>query len=113
MSTVGQKEHATQNRVIKLFRERLDYTYLCNWEEEERAMPVEDGLLCAYLTKAGCSCFTPTVDSETPERLSGTNPPVEAGVCHRRNSFLFRQEVQVHAELAEASPGIEQFAGEL
>ena len=41
MTTVGQKERATQNRVIKLFHDRLEYTYLGNWEEEERAMPVE------------------------------------------------------------------------
>ncbi len=55
MSTVGQKERATQNRVIKLFQDRLGYTYLGNWEDEERAMPVEDGLLYAYLQKAGYS----------------------------------------------------------
>jgi type I site-specific restriction-modification system R (restriction) subunit len=55
MTTVGQKERATQNRVIRLFQERLGYRYLGNWEEEERAMPVEDGLLCDYLTKTGYS----------------------------------------------------------
>ena len=36
MSDVGQKERATQNRVVQLFKEQLDYTYLGNWEEGER-----------------------------------------------------------------------------
>ena len=51
MSTVGQKERATQNRVIKLFRERLNYTYLGNWEDEELFRPIENDLLLAYLKK--------------------------------------------------------------
>ena len=51
MSDVGQKERATQNRVIRLFKERLGYAYLGNWEESERSMPVEDGLLCGYLER--------------------------------------------------------------
>ncbi|MDF7824687.1 HsdR family type I site-specific deoxyribonuclease [Pontiellaceae bacterium B12227] len=51
MSEVGQKERATQNRVVKLFQDQLKYDYLGNWEEGERTMPVEDGLLCDYLTR--------------------------------------------------------------
>ena len=34
MSTVGQKERATQNRVVNLFRQ-LGYTYLGNWETRD------------------------------------------------------------------------------
>jgi len=51
MSDVGQKERATQNRVIRLFRDRLKYDYLGNWEDGERSMPVEDRLLCDYLAR--------------------------------------------------------------
>jgi len=47
MSDVGQKERATQNRVVKLFQDRRNNTYIGNWEEDERTMPVEDGLLLA------------------------------------------------------------------
>ena len=32
MSIVGQIERATQDRVVRLFRERLGYQYLGNWE---------------------------------------------------------------------------------
>src|ERR1035437_8497535 len=35
MSTIGQKERKTQQRVVKLFREKLGYAYLGNWEERE------------------------------------------------------------------------------
>lgn len=49
MSNVGQRERATQNRVVKLFQEQLDYTYLGNLETEERTMPVEDGLVLVYM----------------------------------------------------------------
>lgn len=51
MSDVGQKERATQDRVVKLFQERLGYSYLGNWIDEERGLPVEDGLLCDYLER--------------------------------------------------------------
>lgn len=33
MTTIGQIERATQNRIVKLFREQLGYDYLGNWEE--------------------------------------------------------------------------------
>ncbi len=35
MSTIGQKERKTQQRVVKLFRETLGYAYLGNWEERD------------------------------------------------------------------------------
>ena len=41
MSTVGQKERATQNRVVKLFRYALEYTYLGNWEKRPGNSAVE------------------------------------------------------------------------
>ncbi len=53
MSEVGAKESATQARVIKLFQNRLDYTYLGNWIEGERSIPVEDKRLWAFLERRG------------------------------------------------------------
>jgi len=35
MSTVGQKEKKTQQRVVKLFRERLGYDDLGDWTDRE------------------------------------------------------------------------------
>jgi type I restriction enzyme, R subunit len=49
MSNVGQVERETQNRVVKLFRERLGYDYLGNWEYREGNSNVEVDLLAANL----------------------------------------------------------------
>ena len=32
MSSIGQPERATQNRVIALFRDELDYHYVGDWD---------------------------------------------------------------------------------
>ena len=56
MSTIGQKERKTQQRVVKLFRETLGYAYLGNWEEREDNRNIEPELLRAWLKQQG----TPT-----------------------------------------------------
>jgi type I restriction enzyme R subunit len=53
MSTVGQKEGKTQQRVVKLFRETLGYVYLGNWEERPDNRNVEPELLRAWLKRQG------------------------------------------------------------
>src|SRR2546421_10155300 len=55
MSTVGQIEHATQNRVIKLFREQLGYTYLGNWEVRQDNGNIEERYLRPFLKRQGYS----------------------------------------------------------
>ncbi len=55
MSDVGKPERKTQDRVVALFREQLNYTYLGNWEERPENSNVEPELVSAYLTKAGYS----------------------------------------------------------
>jgi type I restriction enzyme R subunit len=56
VSTVGQPERATQNRVIALFRDELHYRYLGDWTDRDGNSNIEEGLLTAYLTKSG---YTP------------------------------------------------------
>jgi len=60
MSTVGQPERATQDRVIALFRDELGYRYLGDWTDRYGNSNVEEGLLSAWLTKRGY----------TPEQIS-------------------------------------------
>ncbi|MFN9557059.1 MAG: hypothetical protein ACK56B_00555, partial [Dolichospermum sp.] len=49
MSEVGQSERATQNRVVQLFQQQLDYTYLGNWHKRDNNSNVESDLLTTFL----------------------------------------------------------------
>lgn len=51
MSNVGQLERATQNRVVMLLHNELQYEYLGHWEDRDNNSNVEEGLLRAWLTK--------------------------------------------------------------
>ena len=53
MTQIGQRERATQNRVVKLFRDTLGYEYLGNWIDREGNSNVETELLRTYLKKRG------------------------------------------------------------
>lgn len=53
MNTIGKPERTTQNRILGLFRDRLGYAYLGDWSERAGNSNIEEGLLTAYLTRAG------------------------------------------------------------
>jgi type I restriction enzyme R subunit len=51
--TVGQLERKTQDRVVGLFRDRLGYDYLGNWEEREGNANIEEEYLRPFLARSG------------------------------------------------------------
>lgn len=55
MNKVGQKERATQNRIVTLLtdKSKLDYTYLGFWEERENNSNIEEAELKKYLLGTG------------------------------------------------------------
>ncbi|MBC9954734.1 HsdR family type I site-specific deoxyribonuclease [Leucobacter sp. cx-42] len=53
MSDVGQIERFAQNRVVKLFKDHLDYDYLGNWEYRENNSNIEQSLLVQNLKARG------------------------------------------------------------
>lgn len=55
MSNVGQLERKTQNRLVKFFKEQLDYDYLGNWEYREGNSNIEKDLLTKWLKGRGIS----------------------------------------------------------
>jgi type I restriction enzyme R subunit len=60
VSTVGQRERITQNRVVKLFQTHLGYTYLGNWEHRPNNRNIEPDRLRQWLTRQGVSA--PLID---------------------------------------------------
>ncbi|MCC4264752.1 HsdR family type I site-specific deoxyribonuclease [Oceanimonas baumannii] len=55
MSTVGQRERETQNRVVRFFQNELGYDYLGNWQDREGNRNIEAGVLEAWLQQRGVS----------------------------------------------------------
>lgn len=53
MSTVGQKERATQNRIVSLFRKDLGYRYLGDWQDRDGNRNVEVEILAGWLRGRG------------------------------------------------------------
>ena len=55
MGEVGDLERVTQNRVVKLFKEQLEYRYLGNWEKRPNNSNIKAGILQEYLARQGYS----------------------------------------------------------
>ena len=55
MSDIGKSERVTQNRVIALFRDELEYRYLGDWCDRDGNSNVEEGLLTDFLKRSGYS----------------------------------------------------------
>ena len=55
MSKIGQIERITQNRVVKLFQDKLKYRYLDNWEKRDNNSNIETEILSKYLSDYGYS----------------------------------------------------------
>ena len=49
MSDVGDIERITQNRVVRLFRDKLGYTYLGDWQDRPNNSNIKEELLRTYL----------------------------------------------------------------
>ncbi|AWN24268.1 restriction endonuclease subunit R [Deinococcus irradiatisoli] len=49
MSTVGQKERVTQDRVVRLFEQQLGYRYLGDWEKRAGNSHIEEDLVRRFL----------------------------------------------------------------
>jgi type I restriction enzyme R subunit len=52
-NSIGQIERHSQNRIVKLFKEQLGYTYYGNWEERDKNSNIEESHLGNYLLKQG------------------------------------------------------------
>ena len=55
MSTVGQIERETQNRIVQLFQKQLEYRYIGNLEEEENNSNLRETDFLKFLDGQGYS----------------------------------------------------------
>ena len=83
LSTVGQPERATQDRVVALFRDELGYHYLGDWTDRSGNSNIEEGAVsrsASFPIPGGPT--TRTVDRSgypsLPKSLSRESRPVEA-----------------------------------
>ncbi len=53
MTSIGQSERATQNRILALFHDELGYRCLGDWTDRPNNSNIEDGLLTTYLIQSG------------------------------------------------------------
>lgn len=84
---VGQTERKTQDRVVKLFQNELEYQYFGNWEERERNSNIEEDWLNRNLAKRGYS------DSQRSraikQLLDAANKPCEKEKLYRVNQDVY------------------------
>jgi type I restriction enzyme R subunit len=89
-------ERSTQDRVISLFHEKLDYRYLGDWKDRAGNSNIEAGILTAYLQRRG---YSPAEISGAPYQLGIAADVRQAGLyeANRRIYSLLRYGVQVKA----------------
>ncbi len=100
MNDIGQIERITQNRVVKLFRDELGYTYLGNWEEREINSNIEDDLLRKFLTRKGYSKVQ--INKAIYDLLTTANNFGDSLYTTNKNVYqLLRYGVKVKAEAGD------------
>lgn len=102
MSTVGQKERATQNRVVRLLRDTLKYTYLGNWEERPNNSNVEVDFVRAFLARQG---YSPSLIDRALHELLKTAGDQSKSLYDVNKAVysLLRYGVKVKAGVGEAT----------
>lgn len=100
MSIVGQRERETQNRIVKLFRDELGYSYYGDWEERSSNSNIEEGYLTQYLIRRG---YSPTLITKALYELRITaNNYNENLYTNNKNIYkLLRYGIQVKAEAGQ------------
>ena len=100
MTIIGNSERETQNRIIALFRDELDYRYLGDWSDREGNSTIEDGMLTAYLLRNG---YTPVQVTKAIHELciEANNPNRTLYDNNRKVYSLLHYGVPVRAAVGE------------
>src|SRR3989338_565310 len=103
---VGQLERKTQDRIVALFRDRLGYEYLGNFEEREENSNIEDSYLQSFLLRSG---YSETLISKAIEKLKKcTNrPQMSLYDLNKETYSLLRYSAKEREKLGEHKQDIE------
>ena len=106
MNEVGQRERETQNRVVKLFQDRLGYNYLGNWENRENNSNIQEELLTTYLKRKN---VIDTLINKTLDKLRITaNNYNETLYTNNKNIYmLLRYGVKIKAEVGDKTETVQ------
>jgi len=102
---VGQLERKTQNRIVSLFRDRLGYDYLGNWEDRSDNSNIEEGNLRLFLSRAG---YSETLINKAIEELKKTvnRPQVGLYEINKEAYSLLRYGIKVKEGLGEKNQSV-------
>lgn len=97
---VGQLERKTQDRIVSLFRDRLGYDYLGNWEERSDNNNIEEDYLRLFLSRAG---YSETLINKAIDELKKTvnRPQVSLYEINKETYSLLRYGIKVREGLGE------------
>lgn len=100
MNTIGKPERSTQNRIIQLFQEELNYSYLGDWQEEQRTLPVEEELLLGFLRHQG---YSEELSRKAIDKLVKTAANLSEGLYEANKQVykLMRYGITVKEELGQ------------
>ena len=97
MNTIGQPERITQNRVIKLFQDKLHYRYLGNWKDRQNNRNIEPALLTAFLQKN----YTDNLITKALHKLNLTASGQSLYQANKAVYSLLRYGVTVQPEIGQ------------
>ena len=97
---VGQLERKTQNRIVALFRDRLGYDYLGNWEYRDENSNVEGAYLRPFLVRSG---YSETLIKKAIDELKKSTNKSQASLydLNQETYSLLRYGIKVREGLGE------------
>ena len=98
--SVGQVERETQDRVVELFQEKLQYAFLGNWEKRPNNSNIEENIVRKYLSEKGYSEIL--IDKALHQLRVTANNDNERLYTNNKNVYgLLRYGVKVKADVGE------------
>src|SRR3989344_1000961 len=102
----GQPERRTQNRIVALFRDRLKYEYLGNWEDRLENSNIEEAEVRKYLSGRG---YSDTLIARALDKLrAAANNYSESLYTNNQNVYkLLRYGIKAKENVADNNETIE------